>query len=208
MRTWFFEEPVVALTLSDSPGVLVAALASRLVLWTPETDTRELMGPALEGWPEVRFNDGRPDPLGRLMIGTMGNNVGPNGESLEVAPGLGKLYRFGPEPDFTQLEQGLGIANTICWSPDERTFYFADTMANEIRAYDFDPKTGALGPSRPFFEGFERGTPDGSAVDSDGYPLELPPRRRLRGAAGSGRLGRSDRRDALRRSHHLHLRRR
>ena len=91
-----------------------------------------------------------------MIIGTMGNNVGPKGERLAVTPGLGKLFRFGPEPAFIELERGIGIASTICWSPDERTFYFADTMANEIRAYAFDPATGAVGASRRFFAGFER----------------------------------------------------
>ncbi len=169
VRTWLFDEPVTALALTDRPGTLLAALASRLILWTPDGDGRAPLGPPLENAGEVRFNDGRPDPLGGLMIGTMGNNVGPEGESLPVAPGLGRLLRFGPEPAFTELERGIGIANTICWSPDARTFYFADTMANEIRAYAFDPSSGALGPSRAFFAGFERGSPDGSAVDSEGY---------------------------------------
>lgn len=169
VRSWFFGEPVVALALTDRRGVLLAALASRLILFTPATDAREPLGPELEGSPAVRFNDGRPDPLGRLVIGTMGNNVGPEGEPGEVAPGLGKLYRFGPDHAFVELERGIGIANTVCWSPDERTFYFADTMANEIRAYEFDPVGGTVGPSRSFFAGFERGHPDGSAVDSEGY---------------------------------------
>ncbi len=91
VRTWGFDEPAVALALTDRPGVLLLALASRLILFHPADDGRTPLGPVLEGWPEVRFNDGRPDPLGRLMIGTMGNNVGPNGEALEVEPGLGKL---------------------------------------------------------------------------------------------------------------------
>ncbi len=169
VRSWFLDEPAVALSLTDRPGVLLAALASRLILWTPADDGRAPLGPGLPGWPEVRFNDGRPDPLGRLVIGTMGNNVGPEGEPGEVEPGRGKLYRFGADHGFVELEQGIGIANTVCWSPDGRVFYFADTMANEIRAYGFDPASGTIGPSRRFFAGFGRGSPDGSAVDSEGY---------------------------------------
>ena len=169
VRTWMFDEPVVALALTDRPGVLLAALASRLILFTPESDGREAIGPELPGWPAVRFNDGRPDPLGRMLIGTMGNNVGPAGEGLEVAPGLGRLYRFGADRAFTEIARGIGIANTVCWSPDARTFYFADTMANEIRAYAFDPVDGTVGASRPFLAGFGRGGPDGSAVDSEGF---------------------------------------
>ena len=123
VRTWLFDEPAVAVALTDRPGVLLVALASRLVLFTPATGGREALGPALPGWPAVRFNDGRPDPGGRLVIGTMGNNVGPAGEGLEVAPGLGKLYRFG-EGRLSELLSGVGIANTICWSPDLRDLLF------------------------------------------------------------------------------------
>ena len=40
VRTWFFDEPAVAITLTDQPGTLLVALASRLLLWTPADDER------------------------------------------------------------------------------------------------------------------------------------------------------------------------
>jgi sugar lactone lactonase YvrE len=168
VRTWLFEEPAVAVALTDRPGVLLVALASRLVLFTPATGGREPWGPELPGWPAVRFNDGRPDPSGRLVIGTMGNNVGPAGEGLEVAPGLGRLYRL-EAGRLVELRSGVGIANTVCWSPDLGTFYFADTMANRLDAHGYDPETGEIGAARPFLRDFPRGHPDGSAVDGEGY---------------------------------------
>ena len=169
VMSWHFDEPATALALTDRPGTLLVALASRLVLWHPDDDAREPFGAPLPDWPRVRFNDGRPDPQGRLMIGTMANNVGPDGEGLPVAPGLGTLYRVDGSGRFTVEEEGIGISNTICWSPDATIFYFADTLADEIRAYPADPATGALGTPRPFLAGFGRGAPDGSAVDSAGY---------------------------------------
>jgi sugar lactone lactonase YvrE len=169
VRAWFFDEPVTALALTDRPGAKIAALGSRLILWTPETDARAPFGPPLETAPRSRFNDGRPDPQGRFWIGTMGNTVGPNGEGLPVEPGQGALHRCAPDGSRAALVHGVGIANTVCWSPDGGTFYFADTMENRIRAYPFDGATGELGRPRTFFEGFERGHPDGSAVDSEGH---------------------------------------
>jgi sugar lactone lactonase YvrE len=168
VASWYFDEPATALALTDRPGTLLVALASRLILWRPEDDNRAAFGPPLAEWPRVRFNDGRPDPQGRLMIGTMGNNVGPDGEDLPVAPGLGTLYRVGADGGFVVEEDGIGISNTICWSPDGGTFYFADTLANEIQAYPVDAD-GALGTPRRFFAGYDRGAPDGSAVDTDGF---------------------------------------
>jgi sugar lactone lactonase YvrE len=33
VRTWFFDEPVTALTLTDRPEVLAVVLGSRVILW-------------------------------------------------------------------------------------------------------------------------------------------------------------------------------
>jgi sugar lactone lactonase YvrE len=38
-----------------------------------------------------------------------------------------------------------------------------------IWVYDYDQATGAIANERPFLEGFARGLPDGSAMDSEGY---------------------------------------
>jgi sugar lactone lactonase YvrE len=34
--------------------------------------------------------------------------------------------------------RGIGIANTVAWSPDGSKFYFGDTLANEVRVYNYD----------------------------------------------------------------------
>jgi sugar lactone lactonase YvrE len=64
---------------------------------------------------------------------------------------------------------GIGISNTFCWSPDATRFYFADTLKNEINVFDFDAATGTVSSERPFFAGHGRGSPDGSAMDSEGF---------------------------------------
>lgn len=169
VNSHFFEEPVVALSLSDHEGTLLVALASKLILLNVETDRREDMGIALPGSPTVRFNDGRTDPNGVFWIGSMGNNVGQQGEGLDVTDGLGKLFRLAAGGPLEEVEAGIGIANTLCWSPDKSTFYFGDTLKNEIRAYPFDPATSTISAGTPHFAGFDRGLPDGSAIDAEGY---------------------------------------
>jgi len=164
-----FDEPVVALSLTDQPGRLLVALGSKLIFLDPATDRREDLGITLPGSPEARFNDGRSDPLGAFWVGSMCNNVGPNGEGLDVAEGLGRLYRLRYGGDLEEFEAGIDIANTLCWSPEGTTFYFGDTLKNELRAYPFDPKTGDIGAPTPHFKDFERGLPDGSAIDAEGY---------------------------------------
>jgi sugar lactone lactonase YvrE len=168
VRSWFFDEPVTALSLTDRPGELLVALGSRLTFWRPEEDRRRDHGFKLGEWPVARLNDGRAAPNGDLWIGSMHNNVGPNGEALDAAFGHGALFRLRGSGEVSVEKRGLGISNTVCWSPDRRTFYFGDTQQNTIWAYDYDEATGEIAGERPFFAGFGRGVPDGSAVDAQG----------------------------------------
>ena len=168
VASWFFDEPVTALSLTEEPGRILVALGSRLILWRPQDDSRREHGFRLSGWPQVRLNDGRAAPNGDVWIGSMANNVGPNGEPGEAAFGQGVLHRLRPDGAFTVEKRGLGISNTVCWSPDRRTFYFGDTQQNAIWAYDYDEASGEISGERPFFAGFGRGAPDGSCVDAEG----------------------------------------
>jgi len=169
LRTWEFDEPVTALALTTKENFLLIALASRLVFWNCDTDSRTDAGFKLNAWPQLRFNDGRADPRGSFWVGTMWNNVLPDGGDGKVGGHDGVLYRFDPHGAITEWEHGIGISNTVTWSPDGSKFYFADTLANEIWVYDYDPSTGAIANRRPFLTGFSRGLPDGSVVDSEGF---------------------------------------
>jgi len=169
VKSWYFDEPVVALSLTERDDELLVALGSRLILWNRRTDARRDQGFRCAGWPDVRLNDGRAGPLGEFWIGSMANNVGRSGEANEATAGKGELYRVsrGAPPKLFRYQ--LGISNTVCWSPDNRRFYFGDTMKNTIWAYDYDASAGAISGERPFFAKFSRGHPDGSATDSEGY---------------------------------------
>lgn len=169
VRTWLFDEPVTSLALTDREDVLVVVLGSRAILWEPATDTRHDPLFLLDGWPAVRLNDARCDPRGSLWIGSMRNNVNADGSSCEAGGQDGILVRVDPDGTATTWRKGVGIANTLAWSPDRGRFYFGDTLANVIWVYDYDSPTGAISNERHFLQGFARGFPDGSAVDSEGY---------------------------------------
>ena len=147
------------------------ALSSRLIWWWPAGDRRREHGFRLAGHPAVRFNDGRADPLGHFWVGSMFNNVTVHGGPTDEhhSTGNGALFRVAPDGVATEQLTGIGIANTLCWSPDRTRFYFADTMRNELSVYPYDAATGDIGPGRVHLSGFARGVPDGSAIDADGY---------------------------------------
>jgi sugar lactone lactonase YvrE len=151
VRTWFFDEPVTALTLTNRDDVLTVVLGSQVILWEPASDTRHKHGFYLEGWPKVRLNDGRADPRGSLWVGSMRNNVNADGSSGEAGGKEGILYRLDPNGPVTTWRRDVGISNTLAWSPDGQRFYFGDTSANTLWAYDYDPATGDRANETHFF---------------------------------------------------------
>lgn len=167
--TWHFDEPCVALFLTTRPGVLILALGSKLIVWTPARDERADLGFAMDGWPKVRFNDGRPGPGGEIWIGSMANNVAIDGTPGDVHGTHGTLYRLNHGEQAAIIRRDIGISNTVCFSPDRRHFYFGDTVRNTIWRYDYDAASKQLSNETVFFQGFERGLPDGSTIDADGY---------------------------------------
>jgi sugar lactone lactonase YvrE len=168
-RSWFFEEPVTALALTGKAGTLAVALGSRIIYWRAESDERRDHGFRLPGWPAVRLNECRADPRGSFWAGSMRNNVAPDGSAGEAGGADGVLHRIDPDGSVTEWKRDIGISNTLAWSPDQSHFYFADTLRNTVYVYDYDCTTGAIGNERPFFAGFDRGVPDGSAMDSEGF---------------------------------------
>jgi sugar lactone lactonase YvrE len=159
-----FPEPVSAL-IPRASGGYIATLASRVVRVAESGAISDFA--VGDGNPACRSNEARTDTRGRLWLGSMQNNIGPNREDLPVTAAIGTLHRIDPDGRATKLLDGIGISNTLVWSPDDRTLYFADTTRNRIDAYDFDAEAGTISGRRPFVTGGPGG-PDGSAMDEDG----------------------------------------
>jgi sugar lactone lactonase YvrE len=91
-----------------------------------------------------------------------------NGEPGEASGQEGVLFRISRHGRHTEVRRDLGISNTILWSPNNSKFYFGDTLKNQIWICDYDMTDGSIRNERSFFEGYARGWPDGSAIDSEG----------------------------------------
>ena len=89
-----------------------------------------------------RVNDGKCDPAGRFIAGTMDMN--------EKDP-TGSVYSFDGVTTKT-LFRDVTISNGMAWSPDYKTFYYIDTPTCEVRAYDYDLKTGEIANRRKAFD--------------------------------------------------------
>ncbi len=168
VKSWFFDEPVTTVLLTDRGGTLAVVLGSRIILWEPSSDERRDQGFRLPGWPVVRLNDAAVDPRGSLWAGSMQNNVNPDGSESPAGGTSGILYRIDPDGTDHVFQDHIGISNTLVWSADKKRFYFADTLENAIQVYDYDQHTGSIGKPAPYFAAYERGLPDGSAIDEEG----------------------------------------
>jgi sugar lactone lactonase YvrE len=157
-RVWTLPERIGSFALRERGGFVVA-LASGFAFLSEDGAVDWIARPAADR-PGIRFNDGKCDSAGRFWAGTM-NEAGPEP--------TGALYRLDPDLTVTEMETGIGISNALSWSPDHRTLYFADTRAEEVRAYDYDVATGAIANRRVFASTAGRpGSPDGSTVDAEG----------------------------------------
>jgi sugar lactone lactonase YvrE len=169
VKTWFFSEPVTCVMETSRADTLALSLGSGIVLWKPGSDATPTPLFALPGWPSVRCNDAAVDPAGALWLGSMHNNVLENGDHGEEGGEDGVLYRIDGKGAATEWRRDVGISNTLLWSPDRSRFYFGDSLKNCLWSYEYDLAGGSIRAEQPFFQDFDRGSPDGSAIDTEGY---------------------------------------
>src|SRR4051812_26409703 len=101
---------------------VVAALRNSFACYDFATRELEILAHIALDHPDVRFNDGKCDPFGNFIAGTMHVNRQP-GERV-----LGGLYRLRPDRSVEQLADDIGFVNGPCFSPDGRTLYVADSL--------------------------------------------------------------------------------
>jgi sugar lactone lactonase YvrE len=107
-----------------------------------------------------RFNDGKCDPAGRLLAGTM---------DMDEKTASGNLYSLESGKQPRKLLDGVRISNGLAWSPDYKIFYHIDTPTRQVRAYDYDLETGKISKPRVVVEiPSGRGFPDGMTSDMEG----------------------------------------
>ena len=141
-------------------GRLVIAL--RFGLWTLDLSAAKLTEIAVpRGEPSTnRFNDGKCDPAGRLLAGTM---------DMNEREASGALYSLSSDLKITKLLEGIRISNGLAWSPDYKTLYYIDTPTREVKAFEYDLDTGRIGGARVVIRVPEElGFPDGMTSDTEG----------------------------------------
>jgi sugar lactone lactonase YvrE len=143
----------------DELGSAIAALKDGVYLLDLDSGrVTELARPEPDQ-PDNRFNDGRVDRQGRFWAGTMND--------VSRIP-TGSLYRIERGGRIVRVLDDVIVPNSIAWSPDSRTMYFADTYRHTIWSFAFDADAGVLHDRRVFATVSGPGRPDGSAIDAEG----------------------------------------
>ena len=158
VHSWILPQAPGSLTPTESADVLLAVEAG-FARFSPGTAILELIADAEPDLPHNRFNDGKCDRQGRFWAGSM--------DSREKGR-TGSLYCLDADLSYRRVLDGLGIPNSLAWSPDSRTMYFAETLDRAIYAFDYDADTGTPSNRRVFAEVSGPGYPDGSTVDAEG----------------------------------------
>jgi len=156
-RSWKTPSMVGSVALGEGK-TLVAGLADGIYQLDLETGAfTPLFIPDPD--PKVRFNDGKNDRFGRFLCGTMGVHADP----------LGKLWRVDRSGRSEVFATGIRIFNSLCFSPDGKTMYFADSLDRTIRAFSYGPGDTPVGDPRMLADTnpWDSG-PDGATVDADG----------------------------------------
>jgi sugar lactone lactonase YvrE len=135
--------------MEDGLGFLDWASGSVTLLGAPEQDR-----------PDNRFNDGKCDPVGRFVAGTL-NRSGMHGAA--------SLYSLDDRREIRKLYAPVTLSNGLAWSADGRTFYHVDSRLREIAAFDYDLESGLIANRRVVIEVPDGlGLPDGMDIDKDG----------------------------------------
>jgi len=155
-----FDDRATAAALVDENHMAVAVAGSLLEL-DLASGTKRFLASLEADKVGNRPNDSRVNRAGGFWIGTMSRR-GDN------EPEVGSVYQY-RSGRMELLFDRVTIPNSICFSPDGGTAYFTDTPTRRILKRPIDRDTGLPAGDWSLFAEVDRGYPDGSVVDSEGY---------------------------------------
>ena len=158
-RSVTYETPgIPGFAIPTDSGDWAVGLGDGLYTFTPDGQRWRPTWMAPHDPATHRMNDAKTDSRGRLWMGSM---------TYEEREPVAALYRsYAGHVD--QILPGIITSNGLGWSPDDRTFYFTDSIARLIWAFDFDPDAGLATNQRLFAQDPSGYVPDGLAVDDEG----------------------------------------
>lgn len=152
-----------SLALTNTRGRLLMSTEHEVVWFDFATGETEPFVVLEEEGVGIRMNDGRTDPAGRFIVGTMY-------EDTRANKSVGSLHQLNRDGSARTLRSNVGVSNGAAFDADRGLMYWADTPTETVLMWDYDSDTGEQHNERVFFDySTVEGKPDGACVDADGY---------------------------------------
>jgi sugar lactone lactonase YvrE len=161
VTTWAVPDIIGSMAIA-ADGNAIVALANGVHILDFDTGACRMLATSPDLNDQVQLADGKVDRRGRFIVGS-------SDRGMQEA--RGKLYALDPGATALRaLDDDIFLSNGPCWSPDDATFYHADSIRKIIYAYDYDIAAGTLSGRRAFASTEELGgIPDGATVDAEGH---------------------------------------
>jgi L-arabinonolactonase len=161
VRSWAVPDIIGSMAIA-SDSMAIVALANGVHRLDLDTGAVTMLATSPDLNDQVQLADGKVDRRGRFIVGSSDRGM---------KEARGKLYAFDPGASaLREIDDDIFLSNGPCWSPDDRTFYHADSIRKIIYAYDYDIAAGMVSNRRPFASTDDLGgIPDGATVDSEGH---------------------------------------
>lgn len=158
VQCWPLPESLGSFALTADEDVLLMGLASCLGYYQLSTGRFSRIA-VTPGVPGTRINDGRCDRMGNFVFSTM--------DASEQVQTIGRFHRLNASTLETETLDipAVAIPNSICFSPDGFTLYYADSLQGRIFCCDYP----SLENQRVFTTVDGQGAPDGSCIDAQGF---------------------------------------
>ncbi|MFK4482079.1 MULTISPECIES: SMP-30/gluconolactonase/LRE family protein [unclassified Curtobacterium] len=147
--------PPLASFQPRASGGFVAALGDTVVVTDEHGAIERELTRVEHATAGLRFNEGKCDPFGRFLVGSM---------NLTTGEPDGALYSVEADGTTRLLRGGFGVTNGFEWSDDGTVMYVTDTSASTIYRGSYGPD-GELGELEPFVVGHAH---DGLVRDDEG----------------------------------------
>lgn len=141
-------------------GGLIVAVEEGIGTFDPATGRLDILHAPEQGVEGSRFNDGKCDPAGRFLAGTL---------CMTGRKKTSALYSLSTTGVLEKLYAPVTISNGLAWSSDGGTMYYIDTPTLEIAAFAYDVHSGRIGPRSVAVKvPASMGYPDGMCIDAEG----------------------------------------
>ncbi len=147
--------PPLASFQPRASGGFVAALGDTVVVTDEHGVVERELTRVEHATAGLRFNEGKCDPFGRFLVGSM---------NLTTGEPDGALYSVEADGTTRLLRGGFGVTNGFEWSDDGTVMYVTDTSVSTIYRGSYGPH-GELGELEPFVVGHAH---DGLVRDDEG----------------------------------------